>query len=126
MKSSWAYSCVKMLYKLMWSSLQRSGILYSPEPVIISTKSCPAHSKNKIKIIFWNRYNDLLGTSFTFQWVLGGVLCSEVKLAECEADHSLSDEGKHERNYTFSLCICLHTMKRGNFTFVRDLIVIIC
>jgi hypothetical protein len=106
MKSSWAYSCVKMLYKPMRSSLQRSGILYSPEPAIIPTKSCPAHSRNKIKVIFWNRYNDLLGTSFTFQWVRGGGgggLCSEVRRGKGEGDHSLSDKVKHERNYTFNL-----------------------
>jgi hypothetical protein len=56
----------------------------------------------------------------------GGVLCSEVKLAECEADHSLNVEVKHERDYTFILRIRLHGMERDNFTFLHNLMVIIC
>ena len=56
----------------------------------------------------------------------GGVLCLEVKLAECEADHALSVEVKHERDYTFILHICLHAMERDNFTFLHDLMVTIC
>lgn len=61
-----------------------------------------------------------------FNGYWGGVLCSEVKLAKCEADHSFSEKVKHERNYIFILRTCLHAMKTGNFTYAHDLIVIIC
>jgi len=61
-----------------------------------------------------------------FNGYWGGVLCSEVKLAECEADHSLSVKVKQERNYNLILRIRLHAMERDNFTFLHDLMGIIC